>query len=393
MTGAQEGASSQPAQIDLPVGAAPHGFSERGWSTRRLLVTALLCSILSGLTGAGAVAILLSQNPVINTTPVETPGTMTLNVDIQTTVTRVVRDVGPAVVTVISKLPTRFSFFGGLIDQSASGSGVIVSQEGYIVTNNHVVESAENLKVILADGSQVEAELVGVDRYADLAVLHVRGNVPAVATWGNSDLLDPGEPVIAIGSPLGDFKDTVTQGVVSATNRSIEVESNYYLEGLIQTDAAINEGNSGGPLLNLAGQVVGINTLIVRGGSAATEGLGFAIPSNTASAVIDQLIRYGSFARPYLGIRWVWITPSIALRYRLPVDHGIILTEVISNGPADRAGLRRGDILLSANSVTFDAQHPYQNVLFSFEPGEQVTFEVARGSDIKQVEITLGTTP
>ncbi len=392
MIGRQQGDSSRANQIDPLGGSDLQGSSKRGWSTRLLLLTALLCAIVGGLAGAEAVALIRLDSARASSIPAN-PGIVTLNVDVQTTVTRVVREVGPAVVTVISKLPPRFSFFGGQVEQSASGSGVIVSQDGYIVTNNHVVEGAESLSIILADGSQVAAELVGVDSYADLAVLHVKNEIPAVATWGNSDLLDPGEPVIAIGSPLGDFKNSVTQGVVSATNRSIEVDSNYFLEGLIQTDAAINQGNSGGPLLNLAGQVVGINSLIVRGGSAATEGLGFAIPSNTASAVVDQLIRFGSFARPYLGIRWVWITPSIAQRYGLPIDHGIILTEVISNGPAAQAGLLRGDILLSASGVTFDADHPYQNVLFGFEPGEQVTFEVARGAEISQVEIMLGVTP
>jgi 2-alkenal reductase len=386
------GGASEPHEFD--VRGRPHFASDlkRRWSTLSLLGTALVCAIIGGLAGASAVMLLRPPSLKAASQPSE-PQTVNLNVDIQTSISQVVREVGSSVVTVINQLPPRLTFFSVPQERSASGSGVIISNDGYIVTNNHVIDGAQSLSIVLADGTQIPAELVGVDPYADLAVLRTDEDIPAAASWGNSDLLDPGEPVIAIGSPLGDFKNTVTQGVVSATNRSIEVEDNFFLEGLIQTDAAINRGNSGGPLLNLAGQIVGINTLIVRGGSTVSEGLGFAIASNTARAVVDQLIRFGRVARPYLGIRWVWITPSIAARYHLPLDHGIILTEVVSGGPADQAGLVRGDILLSANGETFDADHPYQNVLFRFEPGEAITFELVREGTLSQVEIILGTTP
>lgn len=232
---------------------------KRRWSTLSLLGTALICAAIGGL--AGASAVMLVRPPSLNAASQSSePQTVNLNVDIQTPISQVVREVGSSVVTVINQLPPRLSFFGVQQERSASGSGVIISNDGYIVTNNHVIDGAQSLSILLADGTQIQAELVGVDRYADLAVLHVNEDIPAAARWGNTDLLDPGEPVIAIGSPLGDFKNTVTQGVVSATNRSIEVEDNFFLEGLIQTDAAINQGNSGGPLLNLAGQIVGGST-------------------------------------------------------------------------------------------------------------------------------------
>jgi len=344
--------------------------------------------------GASIFAVFMPQTP--SQAPIAQPSGELANVslNLDTTGTQVVSQVGPAVVTVINHLPNRISIFGGAVESTASGSGVILSADGYIVTNNHVVDGAESLSAILADGTELPAELIGVDAYADLAVLRVEGNMPAVAAWGNSDLLKPGELVIAIGSPLGDFTNTVTMGVISATDRAIEVDSNYFLEGMIQTDAAINQGNSGGPLLNLAGQVIGVNTLIVRGGgSAVAEGLGFAIPSNTARAIVDQLIQYGKVARPYLGIRWVWITSSLAGRYSLPIDHGIILTEVDPGGPASQAGLQRGDILLSANGEVFDADHPFQNVLFRYVPGDHVRFEFLRDQTKSTVEIELGTMP
>jgi serine protease Do len=390
----------EPWKPNTPLSAAYQSNSSRGGRKRieltasKLFIITLLSSLLGGLVGAGIFAVFMPQTP--SQAPIAQPSGELANVslNLDTTGTQVVSQVGPAVVTVINHLPNRISIFGGAVESTASGSGVILSADGYIVTNNHVVDGAESLSAILADGTELPAELIGVDAYADLAVLRVEGNMPAVAAWGNSDLLKPGELVIAIGSPLGDFTNTVTMGVISATDRAIEVDSNYFLEGMIQTDAAINQGNSGGPLLNLAGQVIGVNTLIVRGGgSAVAEGLGFAIPSNTARAIVDQLIQYGKVARPYLGIRWVWITSSLAGRYSLPIDHGIILTEVDPGGPASQAGLQRGDILLSANGEVFDADHPFQNVLFRYVPGDHVRFEFLRDQTKSTVEIELGTMP
>jgi 2-alkenal reductase len=230
--------------------------------------------------------------------------------------------------------------------------------------------------------------------YADLAVLKADGAVPAVATLGNSDALNPGETVIAIGSPLGDLKNTVTVGVVSATGRSIDTGMGYQIEGLIQTDAAINQGNSGGPLVNLAGEVIGINTLVVRssGTGAVAEGLGFALPVNTAKAVAAQIIQKGYFSRPYIGTRWQTINPSIAMRYNLPVSWGAYVTDVVANSPASQAGLRQGDIITKIGDVSIDETHSFIDALFQYKPGDKVTVEVARGNQTIQVDITLGET-
>ena len=222
--------------------------------------------------------------------------------------------VGPAVVTVVGTIPGQQTFFGRTSDGEVSGSGFFVSDKGYVITNNHVVEGTQSVHIILSDGSEQPATVVGTDKYNDIAVLKSTGPVPAVATLGDSDVLQPGESVIAIGSPLGDFKNSVTVGVVSATGRSIDTGQGYQVEGLVQTDAAINQGNSGGPLVNLAGQVIGVNTLIVRGNGngAVAEGLGFAIPIDTAQAVASQIIDKGYFAHPFLGITYQPITPAIA---------------------------------------------------------------------------------
>jgi 2-alkenal reductase len=328
--------------------------------------------------------------PASNTNPNQT---LILNTtDIETTITKSVQKVGPAVVTVVGTIPGQLTFFGPTGDQTVSGSGFFITDQGYLLTNNHVVEGTKEVNIVLSDGTQEKATIVGTDPYSDIAILKTDGKVPAVATLGNSDVLKPGESVIAIGSPLGDFKNTVTVGVVSATGRSIDTGNGYQIENLIQTDAAINQGNSGGPLVDLAGEVIGINTLIVRstGSGSVAEGLGFAIPINTAQAVAQQIIQKGYFARPYLGIGYQSITPDIAAAYNLPVQWGIYVTRVAANSPADQAGLKRGDIITKIGNVAIDETHSYLNALFIYKPGDQVTLEFMRNGQTMQVQVTLG---
>jgi len=320
------------------------------------------------------------QTLIINTT------------DIQTTITQAVKKVGPAVVTVVGTIPGQMTIFGQTGDQTVSGSGIFISDTGYILTNNHVVEGTKDVNIVLSDGSQEKATIVGTDLYSDIAVLKTDGKVPAVASLGNSDVLNPGESVIAIGSPLGDFKNTVTVGVVSATGRSIDTGQGYQIEDLIQTDAAINQGNSGGPLVNLAGDVIGINTLIVRNSGSGTvaEGLGFAIPINTAQAVAEQIMQKGYISRPYLGISFQAITPDIAAAYNLPVQWGVYISKVAVNSPASQADLQRGDIITGIGGVSLDETHSYINILFTYKPGDQVTVEFVRNGNAQQVQVTLG---
>ena len=309
----------------------------------------------------------------------------------QTSVTQAAEAVGPAVVTVVGTIPGQMTFFGPTGDQTVSGSGFFISNEGYILTNHHVIEDVQAIRVILADGSEQSATLVGSDQFSDLAMLKTDGSVPAIVKLGNSDVLKSGESVIAIGSPLGDFKNTVTVGVVSATGRSIDTGEGYQVEDLIQTDAAINQGNSGGPLVNLAGEVIGINTMIVRSSSSGTvaEGLGFAIPVNTARAVAEQIIQKGYFARPKMGISWQFVTPALAARYGLPVAWGAYVTDVQANSPAQRAGLKEGDIITQFDDIPLDDTQPFVNTLFTYNPGDTVTLTVMRGNTEMQVELTL----
>jgi serine protease Do len=328
--------------------------------------------------------------PANNTNPGQT---LTLNnTDVETAVTKSVQKVSPTVVTVVGTIPGQTTFFGNTGDQTVSGSGFFITNKGYILTNNHVVEGTKEVSIVLSDGSEQKANIVGTDPYSDIAILKTDGKVPSVAALGNSDVLNPGESVIAIGSPLGNFKNTVTVGVVSATGRSIDTGNGYQIEDLIQTDAAINHGNSGGPLVNLAGEVIGINTLIVRntGSGDVAEGLGFAIPVNTAQAVAQQIIQKGYFARPYLGISFQPINPDIALRYNLPSQWGVYITRVSSGSPASQAALQEGDIITKVGDVTLDETHSYVNTLFTFKPGDQINLEVVRGNNTVQVQVKLG---
>lgn len=328
--------------------------------------------------------------PANNTDPNQT--IVLNNTDIETAITKSVQHVGPAVVTVVGKVPGKVTIFGSTGDQTVSGSGFFITDQGYILTNNHVVEGTKEVSIVLSDGTEQKAALVGTDPHSDIAVLKTEGEVPAVATLGNSDVLDPGESVIAIGSPLGNFKNTVTVGVVSATGRSIDTGNGYQIEDLIQTDAAINHGNSGGPLVDLAGEVIGINTLVVRnsGMGDVAEGLGFAIPVNTAQVISQQIIQKGYFSRPYMGINFQPINPDIAAQYNLPAKWGVYITKVADNSPASEASLKEGDIITKVGEVTIDESHSYVNTLFTFKPGDQIMLNVVRDGKNTQMQITLG---
>jgi 2-alkenal reductase len=365
----------------------------------------VLVAFVAGLTGGylGGMAVSRQAGPGAGGLPAagfvtqasvppsdETITLRTVNID--TAITQAVEKTGPAVVTIVGQLPDQMTFFGRVSGGTSSGSGVIISESGYVITNNHVIEDAESLTVILANGDERPARVVGTDPFSDLAVLKVDGELPAVAELGNSDALKPGETVIAIGSPLGDFKNTVTTGVISATGRSLDSGNGYLLENLLQTDAAINQGNSGGPLVNLAGQVVGINTLIVRDSQASNtvvEGLGFAVPSTSVRAVADQLIANGSVARPYMGIRYQTIDPAVARRYNLPVEWGVYIASIDPQGPAAQAGLQTGDIITQIGEFPLDENHPYLNALFHYAPGDTVTLKVARGAEILDFTLTF----
>ncbi|MGD8491938.1 MAG: trypsin-like peptidase domain-containing protein, partial [Anaerolineae bacterium] len=292
--------------------------------------------------------------------------------------------------------------------EGGAGSGFVIDSNGHIVTNNHVVEDAEMILVRFADETVVEAELVGADVDSDLAVIRV--DVPddflKEVRLGDSSALRVGQRAIAVGSPFG-FEQTMTTGIVSALDRVVRQESGYSLLQLIQTDAAINPGSSGGPLLNAQGEVIGVNTLIFSS-SGSSAGVGFAVPVNTVKRVVPSLISTGNYADPWLGIRGLSLNPMIAEALDLPVDQGILLQRVATQGPADQAGLRGndrrvefegmrlptgGDILVAINGVEIRDTDDLDVLLAEYSVGQTVTLDVFRGEEKLRVDVILEERP
>ncbi|HTE04247.1 MAG TPA: trypsin-like peptidase domain-containing protein [bacterium] len=295
----------------------------------------------------------------------------------------VVEHVRPSVVNIntVAQVQTVF----GVFPQEGAGSGVIVSPDGYVLTNNHVVEGAQQIKVTLLSGKSYPARLVGADRFSDIAVVKIgtAERLPA-AQLGTSGTLRVGQLAVAIGNPFG-LGHTVTVGVVSALNRSIQVPG-LIIENLIQTDAAINPGNSGGALVDSGGSVIGINTAIVPN----AQGIGFAIPIDSARAIMDQLIRAGRVVRPYVGVVWGGdVDRSIASQYNLPVDHGVLVREVDANGPAANAGIQAGDIIVAVDGKPVANWNEFIRELFTRRPGDRVRLEIVRDGGRRTLVVTL----
>ncbi len=303
--------------------------------------------------------------------------------------TDIVSLVGPAVVTVVAEQ----SGSGPESGELGRGTGFIVSDDGYVISNWHVVTDADSLTVIMADGDERAAELVGEDRVSDLSVLRIEGDIPATVPLGDSADLQPGQPVLALGSPLGTFTNTVTRGIVSGVGRSVPGAPLY--TDLVQHDAAVNPGNSGGPLVNLAGEVVGVNTLgiSVTAEGASAEGIFFAIPSNTVREIAARLIRDGAVIYPYLGVEFEPITPSLVAVYDLPVSLGVIVAEVLPSGPAAPAGLRPNDVILAIDDRPIDTANPLIKVLMEYVPGDAVVLTVWRNGDEIDIDLTLEERP
>ncbi|HLE77202.1 MAG TPA: trypsin-like peptidase domain-containing protein, partial [bacterium] len=305
----------------------------------------------------------------------------------ESTIITAIDHVRPSVVNIdtVAQVQTFF----GVFPQQGAGSGVIVSADGYILTNNHVVEQAQQIKVTLLSGKTFQAKIVGTDRFADLAVIKVDAPDPLpAAPLGSSSGLRVGQLAIAIGNPFG-LGHTATVGVISALNRSIQVPG-VVIENLVQTDAPINPGNSGGALVDSGGRVVGINTAIV----AQAQGIGFAIPIDTAKAIMDQLIRQGRVVRPYVGIEWGGnVDSNIAQQYNLPVDHGVIVRSVEPNSPAASAGIQPQDIIVAIDGVPVNNWDDFLRTLFAKRPGDTVSVEVFRDSRRVTMPVTLGERP
>src|SRR6478752_6134886 len=288
----------------------------------------------------------------------------------------------------------------GVIPSTGVGSGVIYDSNGWILTNKHVVEGGDKFDVELKDGRVLAGTVYGIDTLTDLAIVKVEGTDLPTAAIGESDALKVGQLVVAIGSPLGTYSNSVTSGIVSATGRSITTEgSTKPLNNLIQTDAAINPGNSGGPLLDADGNVIGINTAIASG----SNGIGFAIPIDIARPIMAQAVAGQELSRPYMGISFVTINRAFADEHKLSVNQGAYVggtdasgnttSGIVSGQPADKAGIKDGDIITKVGDKTIDSEHPLDSVLSQFSPNQTIPVELLRDGKTVTVQVTLGTRP
>jgi S1-C subfamily serine protease len=268
------------------------------------------------------------------------------------------------------------------------GSGFVISREGLILTNEHVIEGASRILVTVeGKPSPLEARVVGRDYFLDLAVLRVEARDLQPLSLGDSDAIRPGDWVVAVGNPYG-LDHTVTVGVVSATGRPLTVGQRQF-EALIQTDAAINPGNSGGPLLNLRGEVIGINTAV----SASGQGIGFAIPINQAKEILGDLISRGRVARPWLGVYLQDLTPELAAYLRVPGGKGVLVVELAPGGPAQRAGMRAGDVILALGGQRAGSTEELTRLVSRLKVGQRVTVEIVREGRRQSLVVTVGERP
>jgi serine protease Do/serine protease DegQ len=317
----------------------------------------------------------------------------------------VIEQAQKAVVSVYSKKivkervavnPLLRQFFGDIPEQERSheqeglGSGVIVSPDGYILTNNHVVEGADELKVSLADDRELIAKVIGADPKTDIAVIKVEGEKLPVVTLADSDNIRVGDIVFAVGNPLG-VGQTVTMGIVSAKGRTVGIlEEVAGYESFIQTDAAINMGNSGGALVDAKGRLIGINSAILSP-SRGNIGIGFAVPINLAASVLHSLIQFGSVARGYLGVQSQTLTPDDAEALGLPRStKGVTVTDVTPESAAEKAGLERGDVILSVNDKSVTALRDLRNFISQMAPGSKVKLKISRDAKERVLDVTLG---
>lgn len=378
----------------------------------------LLGGLIGGLIILGGYYLVTDNNNASSGSDItSSSGTTTVSnvsVNVESDITSAVNKVQDAVVSIINmQSSSSTDLFGNLqenddnddLQTASEGSGVIYSIEGdtaYVVTNNHVIEDAKSLKVQLADGTSVEAELVGTDEYTDLAVLKMSSkNIKAKAEFGNSDKLTVGEPAIAIGSPLGtEYANSVTSGIISSLNREVAIEtsSGDATSYAIQTDAAINPGNSGGPLVNIEGQVIGINSskIVATSSGTSVEGMGFAIPSNQVVSIINELVKNGEIVRPALGVT-MYDMADISSQERekyfadLPekVTTGAIITSVSSGTPASTAGLKEYDVVTKFDDKEVTSASDLKSLLYKKSVGDTIKLTYYRGKEEKTVSIKL----
>jgi serine protease Do len=326
-------------------------------------------------------------NPAYTAPPIPTASASVIDLP---DLVSVIAKVRPSVVAINTKVPT-MSIFGGTFTQEGAGSGWILDSDGLIVTNNHVVEGANSITVTLEDGRDFSADTVRTDAVSDLAVLKIKANnLPAAIKVGDSSAMRVGDWVIAIGNQLGQGI-AASQGIVSAKGVSVSADNGETLYDLIQTTAAINPGNSGGPLVNLAGEVIGINSIKVA--QVGVEGMGYAISSQVAIPIINELVNKGYITRPWLGAGLYTVNETVFYRYHLPINKGVLITQIVSGGPSDAAGLKAGDIIVSIDGKDITTVDALVKEVRSHSVGSTVEVKYWRDKNENTASVTLGQSP
>ena len=333
----------------------------------------------------------------------EAAGPVALDPEEQTNIA-VYKKVLPSVVNVISTVES-YDFFYGAVPAQGQGSGFILDKQGHILTNYHVIEGAKQIEVTLSNRRKFPARVVGADRSHDIAVIQITAPDLVPVTLGDSSRLQVGQKVFAIGNPFG-LAGTMTRGIVSSI-RSVRTPEGAFIDEAIQTDAAINPGNSGGPLLDSRGDVIGIDTMLM-GSAAQSSGIGFAIPINTAKAVLNDLVTLGRVRRPALGIRTLAIGPDLAGQMGLPADYGVLIVQTVSGGAAEKAGLRGGnqraylgnvpiltggDLIIAIDGQKIEDTTDISRVMNQHRAGDKVSVTIYRGKQKMDVPVVLGELP
>ena len=354
---------------------------QRFENSRRALVTAMTSAALVGAGGVAAVAVALDDEAPAPTQVTVTDAVPAADAD-SLSVADIYEQSSKSVVE-ITVAATAADPLGGDRTQQSQGSGFVYDDDGHVITNQHVVDGAETVSVRFWDGKTYDATVVGSDPSTDIAVLDVDApaSVLEPLQLANSDSVRVGDGVVAIGSPFG-LEQTVTTGIVSALHRQITAPNNFAIDDAIQTDAAINHGNSGGPLLDLTGDVIGVNSQI-ESESGGNDGVGFAVPSNTVERIADALIDDGSVEHAYLGVSTEDVEDGA----------GASIAEVRADTPASRAGLQNGDVVTEIDGVAVESADELRRLIDSKSPGDSVELTVARDGDTKKLEVTLGSRP
>jgi S1-C subfamily serine protease len=390
------------------------------WVMAPILLLLLGCNGLGNLAGMLQAAATPSPTPTMTPVPTATPQPAALNeIPLLDALGRDIAErrvidayerVSPSVVSITTRV-LRQTFFFNVVPEEGSGSGFVLDEAGHILTNFHVVQGAESIEVGFGEDQLFPAKVVGLDARNDVAVLKVDAppELMIPVTFGDSDQLQVGQRAVAIGNPFGQFSRTLTTGVISALDRTLEGRDGRPISGVIQTDAAINRGNSGGPLLDSSGRVIGVNTAIFSP-TGTSAGVGFAVPSNTVLRILPDLLELGRYRHPYLGIRYAYrVSPGLADSLSLPVEEGLLLVQLYRNSPLDNAGVqgaqreailgnRRifidGDILTAVDGRPIRTVEDLQLLLESrYRVGDTVTLTLYRGENPFELELTLSEEP